>query len=50
MLTFYDNGAVKTGTLSEDTKVAPCWLGRNNINMENARICEFKAKSVVNLT
>ena len=47
---FYDDGAVKMGTLAEDTKLRPVGWQNNAVDMENAGFVEFKGKSIVSFT
>ena len=47
---FYNDGAVKKGTLAEDTKLRPVGWQNNAVDMENAGFVEFKGKSIVSFT
>lgn len=50
IIDFYDNGAVKLGTLAEDTKLRPVGWQQNAVADESAGFVEFAAKSSVGFT
>lgn len=47
---FYDDGAVKMGTLAEDTKLRPIGWQNNAVELDNAGFVEFKAKTEINFS
>ena len=47
ILEFYDSGAVKTGTLAEDTALRPAFWQQNMADNTNAGFVEFKKETCV---